>query len=198
MKAQNATKGIKQMGQYYNILMQSKDSKNIIAYDRHIDGEYTMAKLMEHSWWLNDMVNAIAQKLVNHPCRVAWVGDYADDSDLYDKAWGDNVKYEMLHKSDFLLDKYYLVNHDKKLIMDCWQYLVENAKECDNEWCDIIHPLPLLTAQGNDRGGGDYHSKVSKDQVGTWAWDLLELVEWERAQELDKQGYTRYKVVFKE
>ena len=187
------------MGQYYNILIQKKDNSRIQAYDRTIDGEYTMAKLMEHSWWLNDMVNAIAEKLLNNPCRVAWMGDYADDSELYRKAWGENVKYDMLHKTNFLMDRYYLVNHDKKLVMDCWEYLIQNAKKCDDEWCDIIHPLPLLTAQGNNRGGGDYHSDVSQDQVGSWSWDLIELVEWETARDLLKnQGYTKYQVVFKE
>ena len=42
-----------------------------------------------------------------------------------------------------------------------------------------IHPLPLLTAVGNGRGGGDYHGNgvTNLNMVGIWAGDLLQIVE---------------------
>jgi hypothetical protein len=39
-----------------------------------------------------------------------------------------------------------------------------------------IHPLPLLTADGNGRGGGDYNGE-GIDHVGTWARDRISLMK---------------------
>ncbi len=40
----------------------------------------------------------------------------------------------------------------------------------------VINPLPLLTACGNGRGGGDYHSQYpDQDKVGIWAGDVLSI-----------------------
>ena len=39
-----------------------------------------------------------------------------------------------------------------------------------------IHPLPLLTAEGNGRGGGDYHG-TNMEMVGAWARCRLGLVK---------------------
>ena len=65
--SKNSIKGENIMGQYYNILMK-EENKNTVVYNRDliVNGkkEYTFAKLMEHSWWLNPMVNAITEKEV--------------------------------------------------------------------------------------------------------------------------------------
>lgn len=188
------------MGQYYNIIIRNKDQKSTHAYDRTIDGEYTMAKLMEHSWYLNTMVNAIAEKLYHNPANIAWVGDYAtgepgDREDLYKLAYPKDEKYEMLHSTEFTLNGRYLVNHDKKLILDCWEYLRDCMIHNNDGWTP--HPLPLLTALGNGRGGGDYRG-INEDKVGSWAWDLLEIVEWEDLKPLKDQGYTNFEVRFED
>lgn len=195
------------MGQYYHIILKKEGEKKVHAFDRTIDGEYTMAKLMEHSWWLNPMVNAIAKKLYYSPSHIAWVGDYANETEEETKLWnlaygknGNKKKFEMLHKTTFTLTGKYLVNHTKKLILDCWQYLVQCIRENpDNEYYSwVVHPLPLLTAVGNGRGGGDYRSNPNIDKVGTWAWDILEIVECDDLEKLEKQGYQKYSVVFYE
>lgn len=42
----------------------------------------------------------------------------------------------------------------------------------NNGW--TVHPLPLLTAEGNGRGGGDYHEQNPDiELVGTWARDSI-------------------------
>ena len=75
------------MGQYYNIIIRNKDQKTTHVFDRHIDGNYTMAKLTEHSWYLNPMVNAVAEKLsqislkhqvlcISHLPSIAAIADY--------------------------------------------------------------------------------------------------------------------------
>ena len=53
----------------------------------------------------------------------------------------------------------YIVNHSKKLFVD-------KEKLTSN-----IHPLPLLTCEGNGRGGGDYGG--SSELVGSWARDVI-------------------------
>lgn len=182
------------MGQYYNIAIK-KDGKTK-AYNRTIDGEYTMAKLMEHSWYLNPMVNAISEKLYKSPSQIAWVGDYADEGELYDIAYPKNGRYCVLHRSDFTLNGRYIVNHTKKLILDCWEYLTLSLKNSEDGW--VIHPLPLLTAVGNGRGGGDYRG-INQDKVGSWAWDTLEIVDWEEAEKYFKEkNYDKFMVTFKE
>lgn len=184
----------KNMGQYYNIAIK-KDGKTK-AYNRTIDGEYTMAKLMEHSWYLNPMVNAISEKLYKSPSQIAWVGDYADEGELYNIAYPKSGRYCVLHRSDFTLNGRYIVNHTKKLILDCWEYLTLSLKDSEDGW--VIHPLPLLTAVGNGRGGGDYRG-INQDKVGSWAWDMLEIVDWEEAGKYFKEkNYDKFMVTFKE
>lgn len=182
------------MGQYYNIIIKHQGEKNIIAYDRTIDGEYTMAKLMEHSWYLNPMVNAISEKIYHKPSQIAWVGDYAEDSELYQFAYG-QPKYEGLRKTNFTLNGRYLVNHTKKLVLDCWKYLRDCIKNNEDSW--VPHPLPLLVALGNGRGGGDYRG-INEEQIGCWAWDTLEIVEWEDLEHLRNLGYQKFEIRFED
>ena len=55
----------------------------------------------------------------------------------------------------------------------------------------MINPLPLLTALGNGRGGGDY-SGTDEDKVGIWARDVLS-VEFNIPK-----GFKEFKVNFRE
>lgn len=75
----------------------------------------------------------------------------------------------------------YLVNHDKKQFIDKKKVPVTDVYH-DNETGKNrtfkIHPLPLMTCEGNDRGGGDFHINPDKEQgctslIGTWARDLI-------------------------
>lgn len=154
------------MGQYYMTLTIDGPKKTV--YDRSVDGEYTMAKLTEHSWWLNPFVCAICEKLYNHPMKVAWVGDYAEDFEFFDEVWNKNVQTAGVSYSEFTLDGRYLVNHSKKEYLNCDNF----RKECreDDDWC--LHPLPLLTAVGNGNGGGDYFG-INKRKVGAWCMDEI-------------------------
>ena len=171
------------MGQYYRAILGDAYGLNCKVFDRSVDGEYTMAKLMEHSWWLNPFVNAFSEFLYNEPRRVAWVGDYADEPDDFDfpncsafyvpyygEVWGDSITAIGVSSTDFTLDGKFLLNHDAKQFVDLDEY---KAACTDNDgWC--IHPLPLLTAVGNDRGCGDFHAgNIGFELVGSWAWQLL-------------------------
>lgn len=170
------------MGQYYHPVIEIGDK--IEAYSTHLDREYVMAKLMEHSWFENDFVNAIAHKIYLEPHRVAWIGDYADDviedfpnvpvQELYRTAWiGKQVK-EDLKSVDFTLDNKFLVNHDLKEYISLNDYRKENTSD---GWC--TNPLSLLTAIGNGQGGGDFYiaDKEQVQNVGIWAWNTLEITD---------------------
>jgi hypothetical protein len=55
-----------------------------------------------------------------------------------------------------------------------------------------IHPLPLLCADGNQRGGGDYYG-ANEDLVGSWAYDRIGI-----DNEIPKGITTELVVTFKE
>lgn len=160
------------MGQYYKPVVNINGE--VTVYSRDIDGQYTMAKLMEHSWWENDMVNAVAEKFYHTKGQLAWVGDYANDDETpidMKHIW--DIEGEGLSKVDFSLDKKFLVNWDTKEYIDLNAYKKKSKGE--DGW--VIHPLPLLTAIGNGRGGGDYHYRDNTclDLVGTWAWKTISI-----------------------
>lgn len=85
----------------------------------------------------------------------------------------------------------YFVNHTKKVYIDMKEYVKQNKWHEEGEYfvrCKngsrrkrkysydmAINPLPLLTACGNGRGGGDYHEgNPDYDKVGLWAFDIIE------------------------
>ena len=185
------------MGQYY-IVLEIENNKKLIVYNRNIivDGkeEYMMAKLTEHSWWLNPFVNAICEKIYNNNhSRIIWMGDYADQfaSELEDKhngltkakiksyhkrCWGEDDNTIAIPTTEFTLDDKYLINHTKREYINCSTYYKES--EMEDEWC--LHPLPLLTCIGNGLGGGDYRRPTlgsSTELVGMWAWDEISITD---------------------
>lgn len=164
------------MGQYYRVVL--KQNGKTVVYNRDVDGKYTMAKLMEHSWWENPLLKAIGKKLYKKKGRLAWVGDYAEDAELekihmkVEDVWGSEdreVKGQGLRSVSFMFDNKYLCNHTKKKYIDLKAYYTE----CVNDgWC--INPLSLLCAIGNGKGGGDYRG-IGDNLVGDWAWDEISI-----------------------
>ena len=184
------------MGQYYRVL-EKEGNKRLVVYNRNIiiggKEKYTSAKLMEHSWWYNEFVNAICEKIYNSSehTRIIWMGDYADHflkdykngfndipykktSQYFKRCWGEPDASIAIPTTQFNLHNKYLVNHTKQEYIDCSAYY--KASEMEAGWC--IHPLPLLTCIGNRCGGGDYLNPTlssSFDLVGMWAWDELSI-----------------------
>ena len=75
------------------------------------------------------------------------------------------------------------MNHSKLCFIDLDKYTEENKWREHSLWNSrmegwdmCIHPLPLLTACDNGRGGGDYHG-TDMDVIGTWAFDLIEFTD---------------------
>lgn len=159
------------MGQYYRPVI--VDGIDILIYNRNVNGEYGMAKLMEHSWYDNPTVGKVCGAIYQHPCRIAWVGDYFEGTppnipipgSVIWEVEGIEIKSPVVSIKDKIL-----VNHDKREFIDCNYYKKEAIGK--DGWC--THPLPILTACGNGQGGGDY-SGTDMDNVGYWAGDLISL-----------------------
>ena len=111
--------------------------------------------------------------LYKNPAQLAWVGDYADETEeekaVHQHAWGEDAPLQKLPEGDgHFVEGKFLVNHDKKEYIDIEHY---TEKSMYDDWCP--HPLSLMTAMGNGRGGGDYFSPVNADMIGSWAMDTI-------------------------
>jgi hypothetical protein len=99
-----------------------------------------------------------------------WAGDYADpecesEKNLYKLA--DEQDYKNIAPPDRIMGAYrYIVNHTKKLYVD------KESVKAEPQYGLRVHPLSLLTAEGNGRGGGDYRGS-KQELVGTWARDVI-------------------------
>lgn len=85
----------------------------------------------------------------------------------------------------------WLINDDKKLFIDLWDLPCVDGYR--------VHPLPLLTAEGNGRGGGDY-SGLDMALVGSWSRDFIRVSEtnWPLLEDLKRHGYTQMSPLFME
>ena len=177
------------MGQYYRPVLQQDGITTI--YNRDIDGNYTMAKLTEHSWWNNSLMNAVSEKLYQKNGRLLWCGDYAEDDEIemskltVRDIW--DIDGEELSYTDFRIDGLFLCNHDTKEFIDLDKY--KEISTDSDDWC--LHPLSLLTAIGNGRGGGDYYYSNQED-IGIWAWNIISF------ENTPPEEYKEFVVMFKE
>lgn len=181
------------MGQYYMPIIENEHGRTV--FDRRVDGEYTMAKLMEHSYWDNPFCCAFAEKLVDTPTKVCWVGDYAEPEECedlgftYNEVWGESYWNNAVgvKSTDFSLDNVrYLVNETRKQVVDLKEY--KRKAILSKPRYGTINPIPLLTCLGNGRGGGDFHGsdKSTNSYVGRWAWDVIYLTNNEPPKDYRK------------
>lgn len=173
------------MGQYYVTILTRNDKTRI--YSPVVNGDWQGLKLTEHSWFENDYMSVIAKKILKKPTRVIWCGDYAEDEELQkflpeykvSEVQRKNTGVTSKSINNKILKNKYLVNHDKQIYIDLNRYYSiadEFNSEVDKGW--IINPISILTALGNNRGGGDYYDgdrTTCFDKVGTWAYDLISL-----------------------
>lgn len=164
------------MGQYYRAIVLPpipvKKGKIIAAYSPLVFDN--CSKLMAHSWIGNDFVGTIESFFMPGECfhkhRLVWAGDYADPEKGAKTNLYKQVEKKLNTTGFFTVPTLYryLVNHSKKVYID-----KKNQKPIDDE--GILHPLPLLTCEGNGRGGGDYFSKDASTvkHIGSWARDII-------------------------
>jgi len=102
----------------------------------------------------------LKEKGANLYCLSETIGKLSHNEEVKDK-------YEHDFKNSIApLTAKYLVNHDKMEFVD----KSKTPKDSDG-W--EIHPLPLLTCEGNLRGGGDFRGKDENNIVGSWARDYI-------------------------
>lgn len=134
------------------------------------------AKLVEHSYVGIPFMDAVEFMLspngMFYKSRLVWAGDYADPENS-----GDNL-YTMAHQVEdkmvFLekrTDCKFILNHTKKRFIN-------------KDTLGDIHPLAILTAEGNGRGNGDYHGS-DEELCGSWARDVISV-------ESSDNGYTEF------
>lgn len=172
------------MGQYFNAFGRRENGTTF-----NLCGEWS--KLMEHAYWDNPLCNAVAEELYKSPTELWWVGDYAYESEVYKDCYESGNEVEFLDCTEFCLDGKYLINLTKKQFLDCSKFAAMSSS--DDDW--MLHPLPLLTAQGNGRGGGDYYG-INSDKVGIWAGDLLTVVSGTELSEY--KDFEEFKILFSE
>ena len=182
------------MGQYYKAIVLSDDFKEnettpIVAIATPWDYD-NGAKLMEHSYVGNHLTLQMENELAttHYGKRFVWGGDYADENPLW-KEKEDGEEWELncygkcnqMAKTDTSLiiepsdydelkkaHKYhkFIVNLDKKEFV--------KMPRTRNKWPYAVHPLPLLCADGNGRGGGDYREDgKGVEFIGRWAFDHI-------------------------
>lgn len=171
------------MGQYYKQAIEQDG--NLDIFDTQTVNDWNGRKLMEHSWIGNSFMDAISERIHNKPANIVWCGDYADEpQDFVTIDW---INYKTIYpeksrepqRLEELPEKFdyshkYLVNHTNKCYVDFDLY-ISKCKDKDG-W--TVHPLSLLTAVGNGRGGGDYGDKcVDYYMVGAWAGNTLEITD---------------------
>lgn len=183
------------MGQYWKCVTKNKKDgekvwglqivkpDGLTQNDKEYWDYYNGIKLMEHSWVGNSFMTAISKYIYKNITQVAWVGDYADGYEwnyghksispktLWAKAWDNGKPDEVIEPTEFDLHNKFLVNHTRKIAIDLNDY-IDNCTR--NGWC--IHPLSLLTACGNELGGGDFNTRcVGGNIVDWWCWDRISI-----------------------
>jgi hypothetical protein len=160
------------MGQYYKAILLDKNKEKIVANISSYDYD-SGSKLMEHSWMKNDFVKSVESLIYKNAMPVVWAGDYADAEDGSEE--GPNL-YRLSEEKTKLQPttslprkkSRYIINHITNEYVD-----KDNVPKDDDGW--QVHPLPLLTCEGNGRGGGDYRG--DSEIVGSWARDSISVSE---------------------
>ena len=203
------------MGQYYTPIILKEDKKTPIGFAYSHDfgsGLKLMEHSWMKNDFVGFIESLLKRGMPFHKSSIVWAGDYADEEPFesipkqvidslvvsgYDLAGlqkdGANLQSIAEHSApklrpnthkieDFKIHKAsetrYLVNHDKK------QFVDKTKVPTDSDgW--KIHPLPLLTCEGNGRGGGDFRGE--SDLVGSWARDTISIES--RKADIPK-GYT--------
>lgn len=167
------------MGQYYTPIIK-RSNNNFETYYSH---DYNNGlKLMEHSYIGNNFVDTVLKQLYNNPGRLAWVGDYAENDDYFNGTdlakfiiESQDEDHELKNRKkptatngDFASNKF-VINLRTGEYINMAKYIDIAPKD---SYGGQVHPISLLTAVGNGRGGGDYFGDF-ESVVGDWAGDEI-------------------------
>lgn len=168
-------------------------------------------------------MNTVASKIYNRKSRVAWVGDYAKDvvdkvksadgttsqftpEELHDcgRYYKDSrdkwhiQKLKGLNKAKAEVKQFdyknkFFINLTKKEYINMNEY-IRRSTMTDGVWFGWCqNPVSLMTAVGNNQGGGDYYDNlIGFEYVGTWAFDELVI------KDTEPKGFKKLNVTFNE
>lgn len=183
------------MGQYYRAYLEADEP------DRYeVFRPWCGAKLCEIAFCDLSFVNLVFNRLINRPMHLAFIGDYANDKDdkwggynhsgymlRYDRAYGDEAganaivcmeeeEARKVQEQVKDISSAYVVNKSRKEFISLRDYKRLAEKYYPKAY--VMHPLVILTACGNGRGGGDYYTNDEDlyASVGKWAFDVIEIV----------------------
>jgi hypothetical protein len=151
------------MGQYYRAIILAENEVFIRAWLDAFMYNQNGSKIVEHSYVGNSFMLAVEHFLSRegpfYKSRLVWAGDYANDEPEGRNLYSMAEDKDPLYRDGAVVSHPYIVNHIKK------EYVIKPRK-------GAYHPLSLLTAEGNGRGGGDYHGSGT---VGRWARDIISM-----------------------
>lgn len=160
LKILEKIRGNKNIGQYFQPT--NLDRKENICPHDYDNG----TKLMEHSYIGNDFMMVVEGLLSPggkwYKNRLVWAGDYADEE--RGKKYNLYGLIEKKIKPRKKISYRYIINHSKE------EY-VDKRKINEDKLSLTIHPLSLLTYEGNGRGGGDFQGEDYR--IGIWARDRI-------------------------
>lgn len=161
------------MGQYYHPVCEGR-KEYVYSHDFR-----NGLKLMEHSWLGNNFVITVESLLAPGQIwcqhKITWSGDYGDRAEELHN----NPEIVKIRPAESEEEYPYLLNHTKK------QYVDKNKIESVEQWGSTwrVHPLPLLTADGNGRGGGDFTGDDPNNLVGSWAGNRISVSKIKPAED---------------
>lgn len=157
------------VGAYIKLLAEQYYGYPFVWVGDYADDKFNTNVYEKALLYIEDVIESNAKK-------QGYVKDYVSYRKFMKYDCGDEIVLSEMKDEDDFAEKYsyeevggnqldykYILNFDKKQYVKIPQYN-------ENEW--TIHPLPLLCADGNGRGGGDY-SGSDMDKVGVWAYDRI-------------------------
>jgi hypothetical protein len=123
------------------------------------NNEIKALEIKGDKYWDSSVLKAEGVNLYSLSSTVAKLIHDEKVEDKYNHTFDNKILAPMTAK--------YLINHDKKEFVD----KSKMPKDSDG-W--KIHPLPLLTCEGNGRGGGDFRG--DNEFVGSWARNRIGVV----------------------
>lgn len=176
------------MGQYYRTVFLAPNEDKIVGFCHPFDTGNGM-KLTESCYIRNSHMNNVLANLRNYfrttknfP-RLVFAGDYAKKEkgkrkNLYDMC-------NMKSNEGFHLPVRKIGDYDVQFIFNIDKHEYVNLYDVETYNGYQFHPLPMLCAEGNGQGGGDYEG-TSMNLVGSWARDRLLVVTKKEFSALDK------------
>jgi hypothetical protein len=160
------------MGQYFIAIILGENQENKKEIIRFYIEAFANsgAKLTEHSYIGNPFVSTFEHFLTPegmfYKSRVVWAGDYANNEEGSDKNLNSII-------NDYPEKSFHVITNQQMKTTEDYRYIINHTKkQYVDKKKNKYHPLPLLTAEGNGRGGGDYYG-IDEKKIGSWARDVI-------------------------